>query len=68
MGHPDCECPVLVFRYSRRGRRACEYQHIFLVVSSNLISTFQAFPPANIIFTGIGVLLLVRVFRDALER
>ena len=28
--------------------------------------TFQAFPPANIIFTGIGVLLLVRVFRDSL--
>jgi hypothetical protein len=37
---------------------------------SNLIFTFtfQAFPPANIIFTGIGVLLLVRVFRDYLAR
>src|SRR6267154_184744 len=28
--------------------------------------TFQAFPPANIIFTGIGVLLLVGVFRCSL--
>jgi hypothetical protein len=32
------------------------------MIMSNLISTFQAFPPANIIFTGIGVFLLVRVF------
>jgi hypothetical protein len=32
------------------------------MISSNLIFTFQAFPPANIIFTGIGVLLLVRAF------
>ena len=29
---------------------------------SNLTFTFQAFAPANIIFTGIGVLLLVRLF------
>ncbi len=29
--------------------------------SSNLIFTFQAFPPANIIFSGIGVLLSVGV-------
>jgi hypothetical protein len=35
---------------------------------SNLIFTFQAFPPANIIFTGISVLLLVRVFRSSLAR
>ena len=31
------------------------------VVQFNIF-IFQAFPPANIIFTGIGVLLLVRVF------
>ena len=30
--------------------------------------TFQAFPPANIIFTGISVLLLVRVFRRPFAR
>ena len=35
-------------------------------VQSNI--TFQAFPPANIIFTGIGVLLVVRVFRGYLAR
>jgi len=35
---------------------------------SNLIFTVQAFPPANIIFTGIGVLLLVRVLRGSLAR
>ena len=35
---------------------------------SNLIITFQTFPPANILFTGIGVLLLVRVFRHSLAR
>ena len=36
------------------------------IVQSNIY--FQAFPPANIIFTGIGVLLLVRVFRGSLAR
>jgi hypothetical protein len=38
------------------------------LILSNLIYTLQAFPPANIIFTGIGVLLLVRVFRGSLAR
>ena len=33
------------------------------MILSNLIFTFQAFPPANIIFTGIGAFLLVRVSR-----
>ena len=32
------------------------------MILSNLMFTFQGFPPANIIFTGIGVLLLVSVF------
>ena len=41
---------------------------VFLMMLSNLIFTFQAFPPANIIFTGIGVLLLVREFSDSLAR
>ncbi len=35
---------------------------------SNLIAAFQAFPPANIIVTGIGVLLLVCVFCGSLAR
>ena len=35
---------------------------IFLYDIVQLIFIFQGFPPANIIFTGIGVLLLVRVF------
>ena len=35
---------------------------------SNLIHSFQAFPPANIIFTGIAVLLLVRIFRHSFAR
>jgi hypothetical protein len=30
--------------------------------------TFQGFPPANIIFTGISVLLLVRIFLSSLAR
>src|SRR6266852_4445445 len=38
------------------------------MILSNLLFTFQAFPPANIIFTGIGVLLLVRVFRGFLTQ
>ena len=33
----------------------------FFAILSNLMLTFQAFPPANIIFTGISVLLLVGV-------
>jgi hypothetical protein len=37
-------------------------------VLPNLIFTFQGFPPANIIFTGIGVLLLVRIFRSSIAR
>ena len=41
--------------------------YAFMILSS-LISTFQAFSPANIIFTGIGALLLVRVFRRSLAR
>ena len=36
------------------------------IVESNIY--LQGFPPANIIFTGIGVLLLVRVFRRSLAR
>jgi hypothetical protein len=36
------------------------------IVQSNIY--LQACPPANIIFTGIGVLLLVRVFRCSLAR
>ena len=40
----------------------------FLIILSNLMFKFQAFPPANIIFTGISVLLLVRVFRGSLAR
>jgi hypothetical protein len=38
------------------------------MISFNLIFAFQAFPPANVIFTGISVLLLVRVFRRSLAR
>ena len=37
------------------------------MILSNLIFAFQAFPPANIIFTGIGVLLLVGVRYRSLE-
>ena len=40
----------------------------FRMILSNLRFTFQAFPPANIIFTGIGVLLLVRVFHGSFAR
>jgi hypothetical protein len=38
------------------------------MILSNLMFTFQGFPPANIIFTGIGVLLLVSVFCRSLAR
>jgi hypothetical protein len=39
---------------------------LFLTILFNLIFTFQAFPPASIIFTGIGVLLQVGVLRRSL--
>jgi hypothetical protein len=67
MDNTDRERPVLIFRYPWRRCWACEYHHIIMIFS-NLIFTFQAYPPANIIFTGIGVLLLVRVFRRSLTR
>ena len=40
----------------------------FLTILFNLVISFQAFPPANIIFTGIGVFLLVCVRHGYLAR
>src|ERR1700684_684969 len=64
MGHPHCECSVFIFCHHWWGYRAGEYQDVSK--DSAQICSFQAFPPANIIFTGIGVLLLVGVLRGSL--
>jgi hypothetical protein len=67
MGHPDRECPLFVFRHAWPGCRAGEYQD-FLHEETLLNTFFQAFPPANAIFAGIGVLLLVSVLRVSLPQ
>ena len=61
MGHSDRECHVCVFRHHRPGCWASKYHRTFLsrFFCSNV--DFQAFPPANAIFAGIGILLLVGV-------
>jgi hypothetical protein len=60
MGRTDCKCTVFIFRHPWWRRWAGEYQNF---PSKNVYSNFafQAFPPANTIFAGIGVLLLVSV-------
>jgi hypothetical protein len=67
MGHTDRECVVFIF-----GDRWLAYWGSECQVPSRGISAlifyFQAFPPATVIFTGIGVLLSVGVLRPSLVR
>jgi len=62
MGHPDCQCIVHVFCHCWPGHWTCEYHHATFSSSSVFTFIFQAFQPANAIFAGIGVLLLVSIF------
>jgi hypothetical protein len=66
MGYPDCQRIVYVFRDHWPGRWASEYQVILSWRMSALMIFFQAFPPANAIFAGIGVLLSVGVMHLSL--
>jgi hypothetical protein len=59
MGHADSKSPVFVFGYPWWGCWAREYQFVLSGRISALILAFQAFPPANMIFAGIGVFFLV---------
>jgi hypothetical protein len=66
MGYPDRECPVFIFHRCWRGRWASEYFRVSSSEISAQIFAFQAFSPANIIFAGIGALLLVGVLHGSL--
>jgi len=67
MGHTDCECVVFIFGDRWPGYWGSECQVPSRRISA-LIIYFQAFPPATIIFTGIGVLLSVGVLHPSLVR
>ena len=64
MGRPDNKCPVFIFRHTWRRRWPSDYQDVSSGKFTVLIP-FQAFPQANTIFAGIGVLLLVSVLHSS---
>src|SRR5258707_15607537 len=68
MGHTDRECVVFIFQHRCPGYWASECQDIPSRRICALIFYFQAFPPATVIFTGIGVLLSVGVLHPSLVR
>src|SRR5258708_13246408 len=67
MDHTDCECVVFIFGDRWPGYWGSECQVPSRTISA-LIIYFQAFPPATIIFTGIGVLLSVGILHPSLVR
>jgi hypothetical protein len=67
MGRSDRECTVCVFRNCWPGRWASMYRDT-LSWSFRFNIYFQAFPPANAIFVGIGVLLLVGILHLSLAQ
>src|SRR5258707_3872144 len=67
MGHTDRECGVFIFGDRWPGYCGSECQVPSRRISA-LISYFQAFPPATVIFTGICVLLSVGVLHPSLVR
>ncbi len=68
MGHTDRECVVFIFQHRCPGYWASECQDIPSRRICALIFYFQAFPPATVIFAGIGVLLSVGVLHPSLVR
>ena len=66
MGHPDSKRLVFIFLYHWRGCWTGGYQAISSRRVSTLTFDFQALPSANVIFTGIGVLLSVGVLYGSL--
>ena len=67
MGVPDRECTICVFRNSWPGCWASVYRFFFVEIFRFNIY-YQAFPPANAIFAGIGVLLLVGILHVSLAQ
>src|SRR5712672_997755 len=68
MGLPDRECTIFVFRNSWPGFWTSVYRDVIVVENFRFNIDFQAFPPANAIFAGIGVLLLVSILMRRLRK
>ena len=68
MGYPHSECLICVFRHPRPGCWASKYQVVSPCRISALTFVFQAFPSANTIFAGIGVLLSVCISHGSLAQ
>src|SRR6266478_205334 len=66
MDHHNRECPILIFRYRWQEYWPGDYQEMSSreKIFSNI--DFQAFPPATVVFTGIGVLLSVGILHLSL--
>src|SRR5216684_7098683 len=61
MARPDCESLVHLFENSWSGCQPGMYQEMNPSEIRPFISISQAFPPASVIFAGIGVLLSVSI-------
>ena len=68
MGLPDRECTVCVYRNGWPGCWASVYRGYFIVENFRFNIYYQAFPLANAIFAGIGVLLLVSILHVSLAQ
>jgi len=59
MPRSNCQCPVRIFRHSWRGCWSSDYHQSILAEILYSNAAPKVFSPANVIFSGIGVLLLV---------
>jgi len=58
MPRSNCQCPVRIFRHSWRGCWSSDYHQSILAEILYSNAAPKVFSPANVIFSGIGVLLL----------